>query len=105
VLDGVGMVRAWPFEQLLEVVRGALCGHLLALSLRVATSEAPCRCFFFPERSEVPSSVSPSRLVLPREQLKIAPTAFSLETWLVAMSRSSLVVCGPLHPSLWTRDL
>ena len=26
MLDGEGMVRAWPFEQLLEVVRGTLGG-------------------------------------------------------------------------------
>ena len=26
MLDGEGMVRAWPFEQLLEVVRGTLSG-------------------------------------------------------------------------------
>ena len=28
ILDGEGMVRAWPFEQLLEVVRGNLSGLL-----------------------------------------------------------------------------
>ena len=32
--------------------------------------------------------------------VKIASTASSPEAWLVAMSRSSLVVCGPLHHSL-----
>jgi hypothetical protein len=96
VLDGVGMVQAWP-----------LVGAFLPFCSAVATSEAPCRClflFFLPERFEVPSPVPLSRLALPRERSKIAPTASSPEVWLVAMSRSSLVVCGPLHPSLWTRD-
>ena len=34
----------------------------------------------------------------------MAPTASSPEAWLVAMSRSSLVIHGPLRPNLWMRD-
>ena len=33
VLDGKSMVRAWPFEQLLEVVRGTLGGLLTPLAV------------------------------------------------------------------------
>ena len=38
------------------------------------------------------------------ERSKIAPTTSSPEAWLVTMSRSSLVVRGPLCPNLWTGD-
>ena len=60
--------------------------------------------FFLLGQLEAPSSASSSRFALPLGWSKIASTASSPEAWLVAMSRSSLVVCGPLHPSLWTRD-
>jgi len=33
MLDGEGMVRAWPFEQLLEVVLGTICGLLTLLAV------------------------------------------------------------------------
>ena len=33
MLDGEGMVRAWPFEQLLEVVQGTLSGLLTPLAV------------------------------------------------------------------------
>ena len=72
-----------------------------------ATRKVSRRCFplfFFFERLEGPSSVSSSRLALPLERSKITPTASSPEAWMVTMLRSSLVVQGPLHPSLWTRD-
>ena len=36
---------------------------------------------------------------------KTAPTASSPEAWLVAISKSSCVVRGFWHPSLWTRVL
>ena len=71
------------------------------------TSELLRHCFLFfllAERSEVPSSAASSCLALPSVRSKTAPTASSPEAWLVAMSRSSLVVRGPLRPSLWTRD-
>jgi hypothetical protein len=60
--------------------------------------------FFLLERLEVPSSASSSRFALPRGRSKTIPTASSPEVWLVVMSRSYLVVHGPLHPSLWTKD-
>ena len=41
------MVRAWPFEQLLEVVRGTLGGLLTPLWSVVATSEPSCHYLFF----------------------------------------------------------
>ena len=72
-----------------------------------ATSESSCRCFLFfllVERLEAPSPVPSSRLALPLEWSKIAPIASSPEAWLVVMSKSSLVVRGPLRPSLWMRD-
>ena len=100
------MVRAWPFEQLLEVVRGTLSGLLTPLRSAVATSEPSRRCLFFCllGRLEAPSPAFSSRFALHLRRPKIAPTASSPEAWLVAMSRRSLVVHGPLCPSLWTRD-
>ena len=41
------MVRAWPFEQLLEVVRGTLGGLSTPLRSTAATSEPSCHCLFF----------------------------------------------------------
>ena len=78
----------------------------LAFLSTVATSEPLhlLQFFFLLEWSEGPSSASSSCSALPLERLKIAPTASSPEAWLVVMSRSSLVVHGPLHPNLWTRD-
>jgi len=71
-----------------------------------ATSEPSCHCLFFFLMGwlEAPSPTSSSRFALPLRRSKIAPTASSPETWLVAMLRSSFVVHGPLHPSLSTRD-
>ena len=102
MLDGEGMVQTWPFEQLLEVVRGNLCELLTPLRLAVATSEPSRRCLFFflAGRFEAPSSASSSRFALPLRRSKIAPTASSPEAWLVVMSRSSLVVHRSLRPSL-----
>ena len=96
------MVQAKPFEQFLEVVWGTLHRLLTPLRLVEATSEPLCSCLFFFLLGwlEVPSPVSSSRFALPLRWLKIALTAFSLEAWLVAMLRSSLVIHGPLHPSL-----
>ena len=73
----------------------------------VATSEPPCCCLFFFLFGwlEGTSPASSSYLTLPLERSKIALTASSPKAWLVTMSRSSLVVRGPLRPSLWTRDL
>jgi len=68
-----------------------------------ATSESSRRCFLFfllVERLEAPSPVASSCLALSSEWLKIAPTPSSPEAWQVVMSKSSLVVCGPLRPSL-----
>ena len=47
MLDGEGMIWAWPFEQLLEVVRGTLGGLSPPLRSAVATSEPSRRCLFF----------------------------------------------------------
>jgi hypothetical protein len=107
VLDGIGVVRAWAFEQLLEVVRGALGGRPLALSLDSNYKRVPVPLLvplFLPERSEVPSPAPSSCLALPRERSKIALTSSSPKAWLVVISRTSLAVRGPLRPSLWTRD-
>jgi hypothetical protein len=52
---------------------------------------------FLPERLEVPLPTPSSYLALPQERSKIAPTTSSPKAWLVAMSRSSLVVRAPLH--------
>ena len=41
------MVQVWPFEQLLEVVRGTLGGLSPPLRSAVATSEPSRRCLFF----------------------------------------------------------
>ena len=70
--------------------------------LRSTTSEPSCRCLFFflLGRLGAPSPASSSHFALPLRRSKIAPTASSLEAWLVVMSRSSLVVRGPLRPSL-----
>ena len=102
MLDGEGMVGAWPFEQLFKVVRGTPTGFRPPLRSAAATSEPSRRYLFFflIGRLEVPSSASLSCFALPFRQSKIAPTASSPKAWLVAMSRSSLVVHGPLHPSL-----
>ena len=102
MLDGEGMVRALPFEQLLKVVQGSLRGFPAPLRSAVAMSEPSRRYLFFllMGRLEVPSPASSSRLSLPLRRSKIAPIASLPEAWLVAMSRSSLVVRGPLRPSL-----
>jgi hypothetical protein len=56
--------------------------------------------FFFLELwLEPPSSVFSCRFSFSLVSWKIAPTAFSSEAKLVAMSRSSLVVRGPLRPT------
>ena len=73
------------------------------LRLAVATSESSRHCFLFfllAERLEVPSLAPSARLALLSKRSKIALTASSPEPWLVAMSRCSLVVHGPLCPSL-----
>ena len=102
MLDGESMVRTWSFEQLLEVVRGALDGLSTPLRSAAAMSEPSRHCLFFflLGRLEAPSLASSSCFTLPLRRLKIAPPASSSEAWLTAMSRSSLVVHGPLHPSL-----
>ena len=68
----------------------------------MATSEPSCRCmlFFLLGWLEAPSLGSSSYFDLPLRRSKVAPTAFLPKVWLVAMSRSSLVVHGPLCPSL-----
>ena len=63
-----------------------------------------CLFFFLLGLLEAPSLPSTSRFALPLGQSKIAPTASSPKAWLVMMSRSSLVVHGPLCSSLWTKD-
>ena len=102
MLDGESMVRVWPFEQLLKVVRGTLGGLLTTLRSVVATSEPSRRYLFFflLGRLEAPSPASSSRFALPLGWSKITPIASSPEAWLVAMLRSSLVVHRPLRPSL-----
>ena len=102
MFDGEGIVRAWPFEQLFEVVWGALGGLPTPLWSAVAMSEPSHRCLFFflAGQLEAPSPVSSSQFTLSLRRSKIAPTASSPKAWLVVMLRSSLVVCGPLHPSL-----
>ena len=102
MLDRESMVWAWPFERLLEVVRGTLgrlptpfafgSGHERALT--------PLLILLLVGAFEAPLPVSSSRFVLPLRRSKIAPTASSPEAWLMAMLRSSLVVHIPLHPSL-----
>jgi hypothetical protein len=70
-------------------------GTFLPLCSTAAMSESLGRClplFFFFERLEAPSLASSSCLALPRTWSKIALIASSPEAWLVAMSRSSLVV-------------
>lgn len=52
---------------------------------------------------EAPLSVSSSLLALPLEWSKITPTTSSPDAWLVAISRSSLVVWRPLCPRLLTK--
>ena len=47
VLNREGMVRAWPFEQLLKVVRGTRGGLLTNLAVGSATSEPSHRRLFF----------------------------------------------------------
>ena len=84
------------------MARGALRGLLTPLWSVVAMSEPMCRCLFFflLGQLEAPSPTSLSYLALPLRRSKITPTASSPEAWLVAMSRSFLVVHGPLHPNL-----
>jgi len=102
MLDGEGMVWAWTFEQLLKVVWGTLGGLLTPFAVGSGHERAlvPLLVLLFIGAVGVPSSVSSSCFALPLGQSKIAPTASSPEAWLVAMSRSSLVVRGPLRPSL-----
>jgi hypothetical protein len=106
VLDGEGVVRARLLKHLFEMAGGFSDGRLPPLRSAAATREPPLFLlfFFFFWRFEAPSPASSSRFTLPLAWSKIAPTASSLEAWLVAMSRSSLVVRGLFRPSLWTRD-
>ena len=77
------------------MIGSALSWRSTGFRSAAATTEPPRRFWFFFlfERSEGPL-----------ERSKITPTTSSPEAWLVTMSRSSLVVHGPLHPNLWTRD-
>jgi hypothetical protein len=88
------------------MIRAPSVGAFLPLHSAATASESPCYYLFlfFMERLEAPSLVSSSCLALPWGWSKIAPTASSPKAWLVAMSRSSLVVLRCLCPSLWTRD-
>ena len=102
MLDGEGMVRAWPLEYLLKVVRSALRG--LPATLLVGDGHeralAPLLVLLLIRAVGDTFTTSSSRFVLPLGRSKIAPTASLPKAWLVAMSRSSLVVHGPLRPSL-----
>ena len=91
------MVQAWPFEQLLEVVRGTLGGLLTPFAVGSGR-----RCLFFLlGQLEAPLLVSLSRFALPLGRSKITPIASLPKAWLVAMSRSSLVVHGPVTPRVF----
>ena len=102
MLYGESMVRNGPSSSFSKWSGVPSVGFRPPLRLAVATSE-PLHCclfFFLLGWLEVPSPASLSRFALPLRRSKIAPTASSPEAWLVAMSRSSLVVHGPLRPSL-----
>jgi hypothetical protein len=101
MLDGVVVIGAQLFQELLEVVGIAL---FLPTRLAVATVLGLARrqsFFLFPCPEEGPSSWS-SRMALPLAQpsVKTSPIASSPEAWFVAMSRSSRVVRGFRQPSL-----
>ena len=107
MLGRESMVWAWPLKHFLKWFGVPSVGFQPPLWSVAATSESLCRCFLFfllAEQLEVPSPVPLSRLALPSRRSKITPTASSPKAWLVAMSRSSLVVRGPLCPSIWTKD-
>ena len=100
------MGKAWfghgPSSSFSKWSRIPSAGFQPPLRSAMATSEPSRRCLFFflLGRLEAALPASLSRFALPLERLKIVPTASSPEAWLVVMSRSSLVVCGPLRPSL-----
>ena len=103
MLGGESMVRAWPFKHLLEVVQGTLGGLLTTLVVGSVHERALALLLLLllvVGTVEAPSPAPSSRFALPLRQSKITPTASSPEAWLVATSRSSLVVHGPLRPSL-----
>ena len=102
MLDVESMVRAWPFEHFSKWSRVPSAGFQPSLRSVVATSEPSSHCLFYFLLGwlEAPSLASSSRFTLPLERSKITLTASLPEAWLVAMSRSSLVVHGPLCPSL-----
>ena len=84
------------------MVSGTVGGLPTPMRSAVAMSEPLCRCLFFflLGRLEVPSSASSTRFALALGWSNIASTASSPEAWLVVMSMSSLVIRGPLCPSL-----
>ena len=102
-LTGKAWFRHGPLSNFLKWFGVPSVGFQPPLRSAVAMSESSCRCFLvflLAKRLETPSPVPSSRLALPSRQSKIAPTASSPKAWLVAMSRSYLVVHRPLHPSL-----
>jgi hypothetical protein len=88
------------------MVRRALGGRSVALLFGSGHERAPVSLLVLLLVQAV-GDVFADVLILLRlapRTVEIAPTASSPEAWLVAKSRSCLVVCGPFHPSLWTGD-
>jgi hypothetical protein len=109
VFDRASVVRAQFLEHLIKNSQATLRrgSGVLALSGSHKGSLHDCLAFFFflELRLEPPSSAFSCRFSFPLVSWKIAPTASSPEAKLVAMSRSSLVVHGPLCPNSWMSSL
>ena len=96
------MVRAWYFEQLLEVVRGTLGG--LSTPLMVGDGHErtlmPLLVLFHAGMVGGAFAGVLVPLCLALEAVEDRFDRLLAEAWLVVMSRSSLVVYGPLSPNL-----
>jgi hypothetical protein len=100
------VVRARPLEELLKVVRLALGGHLLALSLGSGHERVITPLLVLLLLRVVGGAFT--GVVVPL-CLALGPVKNCFDRLLargmvVVMSWSSLVVLGRLCPSLWTRD-
>jgi hypothetical protein len=93
-------------QKLLDLPRGGGLGFLRSV---VATRGSLRGClaffFFFKLWLEPPSSAFSYCFSFPLVSWKIAPTTSSPDAKLVAISKSSLVVCGPLRPNSWMSSL